>query len=90
MSEEPTQLGRVAFRVEGKEWVAYYAKPDTMKDAVRVGSLSMAFAEVPERKQEFMALVRQCVADMFDEVLGQRPQWTEPTDAPESERNGSA
>jgi hypothetical protein len=37
--------GRLALRVEGEFWNAYYAMPGTMRDAIFLGSIRMKFAE---------------------------------------------
>lgn len=80
------QIGRVAMRQEGANWNAYYAMTDTMEGAVFLGSLPMRFAENPKRKEAFLTLIRDCVADLIEEKIGQRPTWKEPVAAPEHER----
>jgi hypothetical protein len=50
---------RLALRVEGDKWNAYLAKPDTMQDAMWIGSILLKFVENNEhRKQTFIALMR--------------------------------
>ena len=39
------QTGRLAMRVEGNLWVAYYAEADTMDSAVFLGSIQMRFVQ---------------------------------------------
>ena len=82
------QIGRLAMRQEGNNWCAYYAKENTMQDAVLIGSLCMAFATNKARKQQFMDLMRECVADLIQEATGVRPVWGGPHMAPEHERSG--
>jgi hypothetical protein len=80
------QIGRVAMRQEGANWCAYYAEPDTMEGASFLGSMAMKLVENPVRKEAFLALIRECVADLLEEHIGQRPAWNQPIPAPEHER----
>lgn len=84
------QLGRLSFRVEGDKWVAYYALPDTMKDALWLGAVHMGLvASDIMRKQLFMQLMQDAVSDIIEKATGQRPIWPNPpTRAPEHERSG--
>lgn len=77
-------------RVEGKLWVAYYALPDTMAGALFLGSIQMRFVRDEDRKQTFMDLMKEAVADIIEEKTGKRPDWTAPHSAPEHERSGRA
>lgn len=89
MSEETIKVGRLAMRVEGETWNAYYAKPDTLKDAVFLGSIKMSLVENRERRHAFLALMKECVADMIEKVVGYRPTYPKGEQpAPESERSG--
>jgi len=92
MPEKPlAQVGRVAFRVEGESWNAYYALPDTMKDALLLGSIRFgAVAGNAKRKAAFMEIMRDIVTDIIEERLWIRPTWGGPNTAPEHERSGSA
>lgn len=83
-----TQIGRLAMRVEGDNWVAYYAMPGTMNDAVNLGSIKMGIAENPARKENFLSLMRDAVADIIEQQTGTRPIFTQPNPAPEHERAG--
>jgi hypothetical protein len=83
-------IGRLALRVEGNLWVAYYALTDTMQDALFLGSINMRFVQQVERKQAFMDLMQEAVADIIEEKTGERPTWTMPRSAPEHERSGRA
>ena len=85
------QIGRLALRVEGEHWKAYWAREDSMEDAVFLGSIIMgAIADKPERKEQFMALMRDVIGDVMEEATGTRPDWGGPQQAPEHERAGSA
>ena len=93
MNEERQQEGRLAMRVEGDLWVAYYALPDTMKDAVFLGSIQMAIVlHNRQAKETFMALMRDAVTAIIKGASGLTPDWPEPGGqaAPEHERSGRA
>jgi hypothetical protein len=84
-------IGRLAMRHEGELWNAYYAQPGTMHGALLLGSMRMQLTRNDERKQAFMDLMRECLADVIEMAIGQRPVWpTGPEAAPESERSGHA
>lgn len=84
------QVGRLALREEGTNWVAYYALTDTLEGAIFLGSIAMRFVQVEEQKKRFMDLMRDCLSDLMEEKFGVRPKWGGPQRAPESERSGSA
>lgn len=84
------QVGRVALRVEGAWWVAYYALADTMDGAEELARIRMTLVQDPERKAAFMALMRDSVSDIFRDEIGERPEWQAPKAAPEYERSGAA
>ncbi len=85
------QMGRLALRVEGAYWRAYFALPDTMEGAIEVGGIAMAaITNNPTRKQAFMDMMREFVGEILAERLGQTPQWNDPVNAPEHERAGRA
>lgn len=84
-----SQVGRVAFRVEGDNWNVYWALPDTMEDAVFIASTRFATVNgKPERKKQFMAFIRAAIGDIFEEQYGKRPEWPDPDGkpAPDHER----
>jgi hypothetical protein len=81
-------IGRLALRVEGDKWVAYYALENTMDDAIWLGSIRMAIVCVPAHKQSFMVLMREAVGDILEAKTGTRPEWDRPHSAPEHERAG--
>jgi hypothetical protein len=80
------KIGRLAMREEGRFWNAYYALPGTMKDSIFIGSIQMAFVADLRRKQQFMDMMRDCVADILEEQTGVRPTWGGEEIAPEHER----
>jgi hypothetical protein len=83
------QLGRLAFRHEGTMWSAYYAMPDTMDEAILLGSIAIGtVARSVERREEFVQLMRNVVADIVESETGLRPVWGGLQAAPESERAG--
>lgn len=84
------KVGRLALRHEGNYWNAYYATPDTMADAILLGSISMRFVTGHhERKDTFIALMREAVSDILEEKTGVRPTWPDgPQPAPEHEKAG--
>ena len=90
--KERAQVGRLAMRVEGDFWVAYYALPNTMKDAIFLGSIQMAFVQDESAKQIFMALMRDAVSSIIKEQVGADPIWPDPNGrpAPANERAGRA
>ena len=80
------QIGRLALRERGNKWVAYYACAESMDDAIELGSIAMAFVGRPDRKRQFMDLMRECFADVTQRETGIRPEWGAPARAPENER----
>lgn len=89
MNAPIVQVGRLAMRVEGENWNAYYALPDSMEKPIFLGSIRMgAVANNPERKQAFMLMMRDIVSDIIEESTGYRPTWGGPKTAPEHERSG--
>lgn len=82
------EVGRLAFRIEGNNWTAYWALPDTLKDAVFLGAISMALVRNPARKDAFQALMHETVSDLMEQMYGERPN-TITRPAPESERSGN-
>lgn len=84
------KIGRLAMRHEGNNWNAYYALPGTMSGAIPLGSIAMrGIIGNAERKQVFMDMMRDMVADIIEEQTGARPTWPKgPQSAPENERAG--
>lgn len=77
------QVGRIALRIEGSNWNAYWALPDTMDGATFIAStrLSVVYGK-PERKAQFVAFVRAAISDLFQEHWGKRPEWPDPEGRP--------
>lgn len=89
MSDKPQQVGRLALRVEGDWWVAYYALPDTMKDAMELARIRMAIVQDEARKQAFMDLLRDVIGQFLVATVGIMPDFIVQS-APEHERAGRA
>lgn len=85
MSDAMQQAGRLAFRVEGDNWNAYYAMQDTMEGALYLGSIRMALVQIPRRKEAFIEIMRDAVGDILGGIVGAEPSWVTVT-APEHER----
>lgn len=85
--EGKVQIGRLALREEGALWVAYYAHPGTMELAVFLGSISIAIVDgKPERRDAFMGLMKEAVADILEGITGTRPTWGDTVQAPEKDK----
>jgi hypothetical protein len=85
------QQFRLALRVEGNLWNAYFAAPDTMRDAMLLGSIHVAIVEDPDIKRQFIELMQAALELATEEVLGIKiAAWNEPQAAPENERAGLA
>ncbi|CAH2606270.1 conserved protein of unknown function (plasmid) [Rhodovastum atsumiense] len=85
------QIGRLALRVEGEFWNAYYARPNTMDGAILLGSIRMAIVTASQaRKLAFTEIMKGAVAAHIEEISGVRPTWRDPMPGPESERSGHA
>ena len=57
MTDSKTQIGRLAFRVEGDNWCAYYALTDSMVDAVPLATIRMKLVANQDRRKAFMTLM---------------------------------
>ncbi|PWE26671.1 hypothetical protein C4N9_20625 [Pararhodobacter marinus] len=90
MTDEKQQVGRLAMRVEGDWWVAYYALPETMEGALELGRIRMAIVEDWQAKELFMSLMRDAVTAIIRDRTGAKAEWPEPhgRPAPEHERAG--
>ena len=81
------QVGRLAFRVEEPYWKAYYARLDSMEDAVLLGQVVFApIAHNDELKMAFMQLMRDVLTITMNSVDVQIAGWHKPVLAPDSER----
>lgn len=81
------EMGRLALRVEGDNWVAYYALPDTMDNALWLGAIKLKCVLEEDRKALFMYLMQEAVSDIIEERFGERPEWKVPHSAPQHERS---
>lgn len=93
MAEEKLMpAGRLAMRVEGLWWRAYYAKNETMNGALLLGCIHMRCVEKsPELKTAFMDVMRDAVSILLKDVSGVDSVWpNDPQPAPEHERGGNA
>lgn len=80
-------LCRLAFRVEGHFWIAYYAPLGTMQDALVMGSIAMSIVDDrPEIKEAFMDLMKASFAMIAAENGTRITDWSEHP-APEHERS---
>jgi hypothetical protein len=85
---EMVKMGRLALRKEGSHWNAYYALPGTMDGAIWLGSIAMRFVLDEKRKNQFIDMMRACVSDLVEELIGHRPEWPDGVQpAPEHERS---
>jgi hypothetical protein len=89
MTDPKQQVGRVALRVEGDWWVAYYALPNTMEGAIEMGRVLMALVQDRDRKEAFMGLMRSAVGEFLKAATGVQADFIT-QDAPEHERAGRA
>lgn len=91
MDDQPTQVGRLAFRIEGVWWRAYFAKPDTMDGAIMLGCIHMlCVKDNPETKESFMEAMKLAVADLLKMSTGSEIARWHSASAPEHERSGNA
>lgn len=90
MSNSEQQVSRLAMRQEGDWWVAYYAMPETMTDAIELGRVQMGIVQDRDRKERFMVMMKDAVGDFIRDATGAEPSgWNRQT-APEHERSGRA
>ena len=89
MADKKQRVGRVAMRVEGDWWVAYYAMPDTMHGADELGRIRMVIVQDRARKTAFMGLMMEFIAELLRAATGKRPDFITSA-APEHERAGRA
>ena len=89
--DQETEIGRLAFREEGAFWVAYFAGPGTMDQAVVLGSIRMNVIQAcPEHKAAFVTLMRGVLDTAFAEMFGAVPEWRGAQPAPDHERTKKA
>jgi hypothetical protein len=83
------KVGRLALRADGDLWRAFYAMPDTLDNALFLGSIKLGLVSNNEnQKMAFMKLMQDAVADILEKVSGERPTYPDgPQPAPEHERD---
>jgi hypothetical protein len=69
------QIGRIALRVEGDFWRAYFAEPDTMKGATMIGSIRLTCLTNPECKRSFIDLMQQATAAVVLAAIDEEVVW---------------
>ena len=84
--KKATAIGRLAFRVEGTNWNAYWAPMDTMVDAVYLGSLKMKLLNYGPLKEKFMLLMQEAVTYVIEDLDHGKVEGWEAKPAPEHER----
>lgn len=87
-----TEIGRLALRVEGEFWNAYWApRQDSMEGAILLASIRMSLvADGSPVKGEFMELAKNGFSQVVRDITGgQIARWNEPRPAPERERSRS-
>lgn len=83
------QVGRLAMRVEGEFWNAYFAPVGTMQGAQLLGSMRMSLIrQSPEVEKAFMDTMKEAMSVLFQSSLGVKALWPDPPQpAPEHERS---
>jgi hypothetical protein len=81
------EVGRLAMRVEGNFWGAYWAKPDTMEGAVQLGTIAMDIVKDEKRKQAFLGIMHSYLSEMIEKQTGVKQATFRTKPAPESERS---
>jgi hypothetical protein len=86
------QVGRLAFRVEGDWWNAYWApKQNSMEGAVHLGSIRMDLAGASQAvKDSFMETMQLGILHVINDSFGVNPTWGAAQPGPERERSGRA
>lgn len=82
---------RLALRVEGSRYVAYYADGDSMDGAIEIASMHSGVIDNDLVRERFMEFAREVFDAIMLSAFGVRPEWNgDPTPAPEHERAGRA
>ena len=85
------KIGRLALRVEGPRWVAYFAATAGIDDAVEIGSILMSVVgRSSQCKEKFEELMQLAMVDVIYKASGMEAEWGDATVAPECERAGNA
>ena len=89
-ARKKVEVGRLALRHEGQWWNAYWTKhQDSMNEAVLLGSIRLNLTSGDVR-DKFMDTMKAAFDNVVKAETGQTPEWSEPHQAPESERAGNA
>ena len=89
--KKDVNIGRLAMRVEGRMWNAYWAHSNTMDGAVLLGSIGMPFVcGNEERKQAFQSMMVEIMNEVITEATGATLQKWDERSAPPNERAGTA
>jgi hypothetical protein len=87
MNDQRSQIGRLAVREIKDEIRFFYAMPDTMKNALLLGTINASIMRRDRRRFDtLLAVYREAVADFIEDAIGTRPTFNTPTTAPEHER----
>jgi hypothetical protein len=70
------EAGRLAMRVQGDWWVAYYALSDTMEGAIELARVRMSLMENPDSRDQFLNAMRDVLGRGLAQVVGGNPEWT--------------
>ena len=80
--------GRLAFRHEGPELVAYYAKSETMNGAQRLGAIHFnLIVSKPHLRKKFISLMKDVVAEVMWELCNENVEWRQPIPPPAHEQH---
>ncbi len=93
MTKTPAMIGRLALRIEGQWWNAYWVPQMwSMEGALHLGSVLMTLVErSPKAKAAFMEAMQIAFAQAVKDAIGVEPSWPNaPEPAPEAERSGRA
>lgn len=79
---------RLAMRVEGEWWVAYFAEMGTMERALELGRVRINLAEIPEVKDATLAYFQTVMGEIVKAISGGlQIEWPNPPQpAPEHEK----
>jgi hypothetical protein len=86
-------LGRLAFRIEGTMWNAYWAPGQhTLEGARLLGSIKVSLVSSRDGPvyDGFIQLMKKAFDSIVEEITGRTPEWSVLRDAPEHERGGTA
>jgi hypothetical protein len=85
----PNATGRLAFRDEGKFWVAYLAPLNTMVGATKIGTIRMRLVDAnPAAKEAFMEAMKVAFNGLVQDTFGVSVERFDTQSAPEHEKSG--